>query len=103
MSPNLGLLRQRLPKSKRADPTIYPGPLHRQRNRHLLGPRHSNPLLNNKAIRNLRRIRGPNLLWRLCRIRLPAPIHRQRRLCKLEWWLRLGLPGSIRFLWPAHR
>lgn len=103
MSPNLGLLRQRLPKSKRADPTIYPGPLHRQRNRHLLGPRHSNPLLNNKAIRNLRRIRGPTLLRRLYRSRLPAPIHRQCRLCQLEWRLRLDLPGSIRVLWPAHR
>lgn len=103
MSLNIGLLRERLSESKPADPTIYPGPLHRQRNRRLLGHRHANPLLNNKAIRNLRRVHGPALRRRLYCSRLRAPFYHQRQLCQLAWRLRLDLSGSIRLLWPEHK
>lgn len=98
-----GLLRQWLHQSKHADPLLHPGPLHRQHNRHLLGPRYPNPPLNNKALRNLRRLHRPLLLRRFRRRSLPAPLHRKRRLRKLARRLRLDLTGPIRLLRPTNR
>lgn len=98
-----GILRRRLPKSKPANPTLHPGSIHRQHNRHILGRGHPNPLLNNQTLSHLRRLRGPPLLRRLHRSRLPTALHSERRLRQLARGLSLGLPGPIRILRRTHQ
>ena len=98
-----GLLRRWLHQSKHADPILHLGPLHRQHHRRFLGRRHSDPVINHEALCNLRRLHRPLLLRCIRRSRLPAALHRQCRLRKLERRLRLDLPGSIRLVRPAHR
>lgn len=51
-----GLLRRRLPQSQHAHTTLHPGPLHRQRDRRLLGHRYLDPLLSDQALSLLRLI-----------------------------------------------
>lgn len=83
LTSNTGLLRRRLPKSQHDNTPIHPRPLHSLRNRRLLVHRHSNPARDHQAFRLIRLLRRPPLLRRLHRRRIPAALHRKRRLRRL--------------------